>query len=91
MAAAQVIEADNEKTLGVEWSSRANNVVPPTDVVGRIGVMAGNVVMAGQGVTNEDGVRFGGVERAVGLVDQIVGRQNAATAKVQRLVEVGAL
>ena len=34
---------------------------------------------------------FGGVERAVGLIDQIVGRQNAAAAQMQRLVEVGAL
>jgi hypothetical protein len=53
--------------------------------------VAGDVVMAGERVADEDGVRLGGVERAVGLIDQIVGRQNAAAAQMQRLVKVGAL
>src|SRR5574343_275194 len=49
------------------------------------------LLVAGEGVTNEDGVGFRSVERAVGLVDEVVGRQNAAAAQMQRFAEMGAL
>ena len=53
--------------------------------------MAGDMVMAGEGVANENGVRLGGIECAVSLINQIVSGQNPAAAQVQRLVEMSAL
>jgi hypothetical protein len=91
MAAAEVVQADDEEAVGIERPAGADDVVPPADVVRCVGVVAGDVVVAGERVADEDGVRLGGVERAVGLIDQIVGRQNAAAAQMQRLVEVGAV
>lgn len=88
---AEVDKADDEVAVGIERPAGADDVVPPADVVRCVGVMAGDVVVAGERVADENGVRLGGVERAVGLVDQIVGRQSATAAQVQRLVEVGAL
>jgi len=91
VTAAEVVQADNEEFIGIEWSAGADDVVPPADVVGLVGIVAGHMMMAGKGVADENGIRLGSIERAVGLVDQIVGRQNSAAAQMQRLVEVGAL
>jgi hypothetical protein len=71
----------------------ADDVVPPAELpVGfvdfvRIG-MAGDVVVAGKRVADQDGVRGVGVQRAVGFVHQVVGRQLRAAAQWQRLVEM---
>lgn len=81
MAATQIIEADNKKFVGIQRSTGTNDVVPPTDVIGLVGIMAGDVVVAGECVTNEYGVRFGGVQGAVGFINQIVGGQNPPLRK----------
>jgi len=91
MAAPQVVYADNKETVGVQRAAGADDVVPPADIVRRIGVVAGDVMMTGERVADEDGVRLGGIERTVGLVDQIVGRQNTAAAELQCVVEMSAL
>jgi hypothetical protein len=81
VATAEIVQADNKVFVGIERSAGADDVVPPTDIVGLVGVMAGDMVMAGEGVANENGVRLGGVERAVGLIDQIVSGQNPPLRK----------
>jgi len=53
--------------------------------------MAGQVVMSGERVADENGVGAGGVECAVGFDGQVVGRQDAAATQMQWLAEVDAL
>ena len=90
MATAQIVEADDEKTVGIERPAGADDVVPPADIVRLVGIVTSDMMVAGERVADEDGVRLGRIERAIGFVDQIVGGQNPAAAQVQGLVEMGA-
>ncbi len=49
------------------------------------------MMVAGQGVANEHGVGALGIERPVGLVDQLVGGKGLAALEDQGLEEPGAL
>ena len=49
------------------------------------GCSLGDVLVAGQRMADEDGVRLGGVERAVGLVGDRDRRQQLVAVKPQRL------
>ncbi len=95
VAAAEVVQADDEEAVGIERPAGADDVVPPADVgrgfAGLVGAAAGDVVMAGQRMADEDGVRFRGVERAVGFIHQVEGGQHAAALQSEGLVEVRAL
>ncbi|MPN01478.1 hypothetical protein SDC9_148687 [bioreactor metagenome] len=82
VAAARIVQADDEEAVGVERAAGADDVVPPADVVWLVRVVAGNVVMAGKRMADQDGVGFVSVQRAVGLDGQVVGRQDAASAQV---------
>ena len=63
--------------LGVDRLARADHHVPPAGVLG-IAVVAGGVRLAGQRVADHHRVRARGVERAVGLVGHLDGRQPSA-------------
>ena len=54
MATAQIIQADDEEFVGIERSAWADDVVPPTDIVGLVGVVAGDMVVAGECVANQN-------------------------------------
>ena len=47
MAAARIIDADDEELVGVEWSARADDVVPPPDIVRVIGIVPRDMMVTG--------------------------------------------
>ena len=56
-----------------------------------IGIVGGDELIAGQGMTDQDGVALVGVERAIGHIGDGEGRQRAAAIQLQRRVDVTAL
>ena len=68
MATAQIVQADDEEFIGVYGFTGADHVVPPTDVLLIVRVYTRDVMMAGQGVTDEDGVGTLSIQLAIGLV-----------------------
>ena len=85
--AAQVVEPDNEEAVGVHGFAGADHAVPPAGVFVVGVVAAGNVVVAGEGVADQYGVGFVGVECAVGFHHQIEARQGLAVLQDKRLFE----
>ncbi len=78
LAAAEHVGADDEVVVGVHGLAGADEVVPPAGLAVVERVDAGAVVVAGEGVADEDGVVGGGVEAAVGLVAQGETREHVA-------------
>ena len=66
-AAAEDVRANDEEPVGVERPARADHRLPPARAAGDR-VRIGDMLVAGQGVTEENGVGFRRVERAIGLV-----------------------
>ena len=77
-----------KKTLGVERLARPDHVVPPADVVGVVGVVAGDVVRRVQRVADQDGVGAVVVQLAIGLVGEFVVVERPAAGQLQRPVEI---
>jgi hypothetical protein len=72
------------KNRRVDDLSGADQHIPPAGLAGhRVGV--GDMLVAGQRVADEDGVRAGGVELAIRLVGKLKGREKRAGVEVQRL------
>ncbi|MNV56505.1 hypothetical protein D3C71_1487940 [compost metagenome] len=88
VAAAEVVQADHEELAGVDRLAGTDAAVPPTGFAVVGAVVAGGVVMAGQGVADQHGVARRGVERAVGFVDQVIGRERATAGQRQGFAEV---
>ena len=91
IAAAEVVHPDHEELARIERLARADEVVPPAHVVRRVGVGAGDVVRTRQRVAHQHRVAALGVERAVGLIDQVVVVQRATAAQRERFGELGPL
>ena len=84
-AAADDVGADDEEAVGVDDLAGADQHFPPARLAGhRIG--AGDMLVAGQRMADEDGVGAGVVERAVGLVGDLERRQQRAGVELERLV-----
>jgi hypothetical protein len=85
VAAAEIVHPDHEEFARIERLAGANEVVPPANVVGRIGVIAGHMVGAGQRVTHQHRIAAIGVQLAIGLVDQFVFFEAPAALEQERL------
>ena len=91
VAAAEIVHADDEELVGVKRLAGTDEIVPPADVARIVGIDAGDVVTAGQGMADEDGVRARRVERAVGFVHEVETGQERAALERQRLIETDPL
>ena len=91
MTAAEVVQSNYKEFVSVEGLAGADHVVPPADVLGFVGVISGDVVMPGQGVTNQDGVGLVRVQLAIRFIHQFITRQHRTALKLQRSVELCAL
>jgi hypothetical protein len=86
-AGAEVVDADDEEAVGVHRLAGADHVVPPAGAF-RFGVVAGHVMRRVQRVADQDGVRFVGVQRAVGFIHQRVIADRGAALQAQRFGEM---
>jgi hypothetical protein len=82
---ARVVHADHEEALGVQRLARAHQVVPPAGAFRVAFVDTRNVVAGVERVAHQHRIRACFVERAVGLVHQLVVAQHRAAAQRQGL------
>ncbi|MCY1391568.1 hypothetical protein D9M71_64140 [compost metagenome] len=87
VAAAEVVEADDEELQGIDGLARADAAVPPARLAVVHAVVAGGVVMAGQRMADQHRVAALCIQFAVGFIDQFVVAQAAATGQCQRFAE----
>ena len=73
-AAAQHVGADDEEAVGVDGLARTHHGLPPAGLAGD-GMRARHVLVAGQGMRDENGIRLRPIQDAIGLVGNAVGRE----------------
>ena len=71
-AAAEHVGADDEEAVGVDGLARTHHRLPPAGLAGD-GMRARHVLVAGQGVRDQNGIRLCPIQDAVGLVGDAVG------------------
>ena len=86
--AAQIIDADNKETISVERLAGTDHVVPPADVLRIVGIVAGYVMGGVERMADQHRVRLGGVQRSVGLENQIVGLDRRPGTQFQWRIEM---
>ena len=84
-AAADDIGRDHEIAVGIDRLARPDHGLPPAGLAGDR-MIIGDMLIAGQRMTDEDRVGFRGVERAVGLIGDRQGAQRAARVELERAV-----
>ena len=84
-AAADDVGADDEIAVGVDGAAGTDHQAPPAGLAGHR-VDAGDVLVAGQCVADEDGVGALAVELAIGLVGDLQVGEVAAGIERERLV-----
>ena len=75
------IGADDKEAVGVDRLARAHHGGPPARLAGD-GMVGGHELVAGQGMADQDGIAFGGVERAIGHIGDGEGRELAAAVQL---------
>ena len=85
LATTEDVGAEDKPEVGIDGFARADEVVPPTGLTVVEAVEAGAVVVAAEGVADEDGVVAGGVEAAVGFVAEGETGEDAAVVAAEGL------
>jgi hypothetical protein len=67
VAGAQIVNANHKKTIGVDWLSWPNHVVPPADVRWILWVRSSYVMRCIEGMANQNGIALIAIELAVGF------------------------
>ena len=91
MTAAEIIQADDEKFIGVYRFARADHGVPPAHILGVIRVIARHMMIAGQRMTSQHRVGLVGIQLAIRFIHQLIARQHRAAFAGERGVEMRAL
>src|SRR6185312_17435402 len=81
------VRANDVKAVRIDWLAGANDVFPPTGLAGNR-VSARGVLVGGQRMANEDGIRLYRVEFAVSLVGNRERCQVLLTSQPQRRASV---
>ncbi len=87
VAATEIVHTDHKEFARIEGLAGADEVVPPADIVGRIGVVTGHMVRAGQRMAHQHRIAAVGIELAVGLIDQFIFFETTAAGEQERLGE----
>ena len=90
VAAAEIVQPDHKKFIGIDRLTGTDHVVPPADVFWIVRIIASDVMMPGQCVANQDRIGFCGIQLAVSLIHQLIARQHRAAAENQRGIELRA-
>ena len=86
MAATDIVQTHDEKSVGIDRFARADTLIPPAGFA-IVLVIPRGVVVARQRVADQHGIAALLVEYAVGLVNQLVVGQGAATGQLSGSVK----
>lgn len=87
----QIVQAHHKKARGVDGLAGADHIVPPAGgFIVRV-MAAGNMMVARQRMTDQDGVAGVGVQLAIGFKHQLIVLKRGAAGQGQRRVEEGGL
>ena len=89
MATSQVIQAEDKKFVGINRFTGPYTLLPPSGLFITLTVDACRVVVTAQGVANSYRVCFILVELTIGLIDQIIRCQLAATSQGEWVIKMG--
>ena len=85
MAAAQIVQPNHKKRIGIDGLAWAYHIVPPAAVLIGFGVLARHMVIARQSVANQYRIAFGGIQLAIRFHHQIKTGQHLPILQRQRL------
>ena len=72
MATTDVVDADHEEPVGVDWLARTDEIIPPAEIGGIVGIDASNVVRSVESVAYQHRVASRGIEGAISFVGELV-------------------
>jgi hypothetical protein len=84
-AVAQHVDADDVEARRIEDLARSDQALPPA-LLACDGMRLGDELVAGQRMTDKDGIALGRVQLAVGLVGHAIGAEIDAAVEAQRAV-----
>ena len=87
-AAAQIIQAYDEEPVGVDGLAGPDAGIPPAGALVALAGIAGGMVVAGQGMADQHRIGGVAVEGAIGLIDQLVGRQGTAAFQFESSIKL---
>lgn len=87
MTSAKIVHSHNEKSIGVQWSARTYEVVPPAFVVGIVRIHARHVVRSIECVTHQHSIAGAAVQLSVGFIRELIALYRRSAAQFESLIE----